>query len=94
MPTKASEYMVSGTPILLYAPKETAISKFFLQHDCGCCVTERSSIGIINALNLLFNDEDYRRRISQNAHKLAAEKFDQEKVRGEFQQFLADLSQK
>jgi glycosyltransferase involved in cell wall biosynthesis len=94
MPTKASEYMVSGTPILLYAPKETAISKFFLQHDCGCCVTERSSIEIINALNMLFNDEDYRRRISQNAHKLAAEKFDQEKVRGEFQQFLADLSQK
>ena len=28
IPTKASEYMISGTPIIVFAPKETAISKF------------------------------------------------------------------
>jgi glycosyltransferase involved in cell wall biosynthesis len=94
MPTKASEYMISGTPVLLYAPKETAISKFFMQNDCGCYVTERSSIEIINALNLLINDENYRKKISRNAITVAIEKFDQEKVRKEFQLLLMDISQK
>jgi len=93
MPTKASEYMISGTPVLLYAPKQTAISKFFMQNDCGCCVTERSAVAIIKALDLLINNEDYRRKISQNAVTLATEKFDQEKVRKEFQGFLMNISQ-
>ncbi|HEY5124787.1 MAG TPA: glycosyltransferase family 4 protein, partial [Ignavibacteria bacterium] len=94
MPTKASEYMISGTPVLLYAPKETAISKVFKQHDCGCCVTERSSVEIINALNFLINDKNYRKKISQNAITLATGKFDQQKVRTEFQRLLMDISQK
>jgi glycosyltransferase involved in cell wall biosynthesis len=94
MPTKASEYMISGTPVLLYAPRETAISKFFIQNDCGCCVTERSSIEIINALKLLINDENYRKKISQNAMSVAAEKFDQKKVSTEFQRLLMDISKK
>ena len=94
MPTKASEYMISGTPVLLYAPGETAISKFFVQNDCGCCVNERSPVKIINALNQLINDENYRKKISQNAINLAIEKFDQEKVRKEFQRLLMDISQK
>jgi len=94
MPTKSSEYMISGTPIFLYAPKETAISKFFIQNDCGCCVTERSPVEIKKALNLLINDKDYRKRISQNAVNMAIDKFDQEKVRKKFQQLLIDISQK
>ena len=30
MPTKASEYMISGTPVLVYSHGETAVSKFFM----------------------------------------------------------------
>jgi glycosyltransferase involved in cell wall biosynthesis len=94
MPTKASEYMISGTPVLLYAPKETAISKFFMKNDCGCCVTEPNSAEIRNALDHLIRDENYRRRLGQNAVALALKKFDQDKVRNEFQRFLTDLSDK
>jgi glycosyltransferase involved in cell wall biosynthesis len=94
MPTKASEYMISGTPVLLYAPKETAISKFFMKNHCGCCVTERSSVELRNALDHLINDENYRSELGQNAVALAMDKFDQVKVRNEFQQFLIDVSHK
>lgn len=94
MPTKASEYMISGTPVLLYAPKETAISKFFMKNDCGCCVTERSSVELRNALDHLIKDENYRKNIGRNAVALALEKFDQDKVRNEFQRFLMDVSHK
>lgn len=94
MPTKVSEYMISGTPVLLYAPKETAISKFFTSNDCGCCVNDRCNTEIIKALRLLINDEDYRKRISHNAVSLAVEKFDIKKVREKFQQFLTEISKK
>lgn len=94
MPTKVSEYLISGTPVLLYAPKETAISKFFIRNDCGCCVNDRSSVEIINALELLINDENYRKKIGNKAVTLATEKFDKEKVRKKFQKFLTDISQK
>jgi glycosyltransferase involved in cell wall biosynthesis len=94
MPTKASEYMISGTPVFLYAPGETAVSKFFAQNDCGCCVNERSPDKIIGALNQLINDENYRKKISRNAINLAIEKFDQEKVRKEFQRLLKNISRK
>jgi len=92
MPTKASEYMISGTPVLLYAPKETAISTFFMKNECGCCVLERSSVELRNALDHLINDENYRRKLGQNAVALAMDKFDQVKVRNEFQRLLIDIS--
>ncbi len=39
IPTKASEYMMSGTPIIVFAPAETAISKFCAENDCAYCLT-------------------------------------------------------
>jgi len=50
IPTKASEYMASGTPILVYAPKETAISQFCFENECGCCVTEHNPVQLKNAI--------------------------------------------
>ncbi|MBN1183559.1 MAG: hypothetical protein JXB49_14815 [Bacteroidales bacterium] len=94
MPTKASEYMISGTPILLYAPAEAAISKFFIKNNCGCCITKRNTVEITNALNLLLNDENYRKNIGQNARALAIQKFDKEIVRTKFQHLLKGISQK
>lgn len=93
MPTKVSEYMISGTPILLYAPEETAISKFFLQNKCGFCVTERNTAKVTDALNTLIYNQDYRKMISNAAVKLAHDKFDKEKVRKEFQRLLNETKQ-
>lgn len=35
MLTKASEYMISGTPIFCFAPKEIAVSEYLLAHDAA-----------------------------------------------------------
>ena len=91
LPTKASEYMISGTPILVFAPKETAISKFCSDNECGYCVVERSKKEIKEAIQFLINNEDYRIKISQNAVRLAKELFDADKVRNRFQQLLMNL---
>jgi len=91
MPTKASEYMISGTPVLVYAPDESAVSKIFNQNECGYCINKQGSEGIIRAIRFLISNEEYRKKISRNAVLLAKEKFDAQKVRKEFQKLLINL---
>ena len=43
MPTKASEYMVSGTPILLYSSIETAVTKHALKYNWAYVVSEKNT---------------------------------------------------
>jgi glycosyltransferase involved in cell wall biosynthesis len=91
MPTKASEYMISGTPVLVYASDETAVSKFFMEHDCGYCLTTQNTEEIVKAIRFMIENEDYREKISQNALEIAKENFSSEKVRNKFQGLLKNL---
>jgi len=91
MPTKASEYMISGTPILVYSPEETAVSQFFARNECGMCVTNHDKGELTNAIKFLIDNEEYRKKISNNAVNLAIEKFDAIKVREEFQNLINNL---
>ena len=91
MPTKVSEYMISGTPVLVYAPENTAVSKFFSQHNCGICITSQSSEEITKAIQFLIENKDFRQEISNNAVNLAKEKFDVLKVRNDFQYLLKSI---
>jgi len=88
MPTKASEYMISGTPILVYSPEESAVSKFFTQNECGLCVTKHDNEVLANAFKFLIDNKGYREKISKNAVHYALEKFDAQKVRYEFQHLI------
>lgn len=91
MPTKASEYMISGTPVMVYTPDIVAVSKFFSRNECGYCITKESKDEIINGIRYLINNEEYRKKISFNAVNLAKERFDAIKVRAEFQKLIINL---
>ncbi|HEY5124540.1 MAG TPA: glycosyltransferase [Ignavibacteria bacterium] len=91
MPTKASEYMISGSPVLVYASDQTAVSKFFRLNKCGFCVTKKDLKELQTAIQFLIQNEEYRKTVSRNAVNLAKEKFDSKKVRKEFQEFLAAI---
>lgn len=88
MPTKASEYMISGTPILVYSDSETAVSRFFKDNNCGCCVTERHPGKLKDAIKIIIEDEKYRQEISTKAFMIASELFDAETVRANFRKLL------
>ena len=88
MPTKASEYMISGTPIFVYASEETALVKFFQNHKCGHCVTVRDAGKIEESIRRLIIDIDYRKALSETAVNLALMRFDANKVRNEFQALI------
>jgi len=80
--------MISGTPILVYSPEETAVSKFFIQNECGLCVTKHDRHDLTDAFKYLFDNKDYREKISRNAVHYAMDKFDAKKVRNEFQRLI------
>jgi glycosyltransferase involved in cell wall biosynthesis len=88
MPTKASEYMISGTPILVYSAEETAVTRFFKKNNCGLCVIRRDKDELVNAILTLINDTAYRQEIGNNAVQTALERFDAVRVREEFRNII------
>jgi glycosyltransferase involved in cell wall biosynthesis len=88
MPTKASEYMMSGTPVLVYSHYDTAVSRFFSTYGCGHCVTEHNPDTLLNAIKELIFNEEYRANLGTNAVKIASKLFDGDKIREEFRQLI------
>jgi glycosyltransferase involved in cell wall biosynthesis len=88
IPTKVSEYMLSGIPILVMAPKESAVTQFFLYHGCGLCTTSTEESELKRVLNALIQNTEFRVSICKKAYNTAVEKFDSDKVRHEFQALL------
>lgn len=88
MPTKASEYLISGTPVLLYSPKEAAVSLFCQMHECALCVNEESEDALAKAIVFLVSNTEYRKRISENAVRVATDLFDADVVRPRFHNML------
>ncbi len=91
MPTKASEYMISGTPVLVYSHFETAVSQFFMENNCGCCVTEQSKKHLASSISKLICDTDYRKTLGTNAIRIATDLFNGERIRTEFRTLINEL---
>lgn len=91
IPTKASEYMMSGTPIIVFAPAETAISKFCTENDCAYCLTRPEKNEILTAIQFIMEHENFRKRWTKNAVEIASKLFEATLVRENFQTMLAGL---
>ncbi len=71
MPTKAPEYMMSGTPIILFAPEETAVVKYCQMYDCAKIITENNNDIISRKIIEVLNNKSEREQIGMNAKKIA-----------------------
>lgn len=91
MPTKISEYLISGTPVLVYAPGETAVSRFVSENECGYCVTDQRTESITDAIHFLISNDEFRKQLSHNAVRIAKELFDAKKVRFFFKKLLITI---
>ncbi|HET8725896.1 MAG TPA: hypothetical protein VFO41_00165 [Alphaproteobacteria bacterium] len=70
-PGKMGEYLASSRPILVHAPDDSFVSRFFRRHDCGTVVDKRDPMAMIEALGEL-SAPGVDHRIAQ-ARSLAAE---------------------
>lgn len=83
-PTKVSEYMISGTPILVYGDRQTAITKYALKDKWGYVVFEKNKTSLVNAITDLCNNTELRKQLATTAQKIAVEKEDSIIIREAF----------
>lgn len=92
MPTKASEYMICGTPVLIFAPEDTALVTYAKAHKWAQVVTKNTVEALQNGLLELINNEELRKGFSKAAIKLAEDRHDANKVRKQFREELSELA--
>ena len=83
-PTKVSEYMVSGTPVLVYGDVQTGLTKYALKEKWAYVVTENKKEKLVKAINDLFNNEDLRKQLGSHAQGIALAREDANIVKDEF----------
>lgn len=94
MPTKASEFMISGTPILIFAPEETAIVKYANKYNWAKVVTENNWTKMVDALKTLILHENERKMIAQNAIEVAEKNHDASQITKKFRDVICSLADK
>ena len=88
MSTKVSEYMASGTPILVYAPEETAVVKYARSEKWGSVVSQRNKTLLKQMIIQLIQTPDLRESLGSQARNLASQNHDAVKVREQFRRVL------
>lgn len=84
MPTKVPEYLVSGVPILLYAPQAIAQIEYAQRYGWGLTVTQRTPALLDAALQRIVDDLSLRRELVRRARTTAAARHDATTVRTAF----------
>ena len=91
MPTKVSEYMASGTPVLVVGPEDTALLRYAQQGWASVC-TKSDIASISEAILKLKNSIQLRKSISAKAKEFAFSNHDQRVTVNRFRnQILAIL---
>jgi hypothetical protein len=80
--------MISGVPILLFAPFNTALYNYFETHGAGLLICENDEALFETSILKLWKDIDFRKRISSNAVKQALQDSDAKVVRENFRRYL------
>ncbi len=91
MPTKAPEYMISGTPILVFAPEVTAIVKYAKKNGWAYTVTENNSDSLATSLECLILHKPIRCEIAENAKKTAENNHSSLVIRSNFEAAITSL---
>lgn len=91
MPTKAPEYMISGTPILIFAPQVTAIVKYAQKSGWAKVVTENRSSELAKAIKFLIKNKSARETIASNAKIIAEKSYDLNIVSNRFKEAVSSI---
>ncbi len=94
MPTKSSEYMISGTPVMVYADKRTALAKYAINDKWAYVVTENDKTVLTNAITELYSNISLRKELAETAKRVAMKNDDDKIIREKFRQafILNDVS--
>ncbi len=86
--TKITEYMISGTPVLVYADSSTSLTKYASKGEWAYIVDKRDKQSIIDAFRELYSNMSLREKFGCKAREIAIEREDSRIVREEFRKHL------
>jgi glycosyltransferase involved in cell wall biosynthesis len=86
MPTKAAEFMISGTPVLLFCPEDIALYEHATLNKWAYVISSNDRDVLKKGILELMNDEELRKRLSNTAKNYAIEHFDGNVVRTNFRE--------
>lgn len=70
-PSKVGEFLAAGTPVLVHAPADSFISRYFRDHECGLVIDRDDPKLLAGAIERLLSDDDLRQRLTANAWQRA-----------------------
>jgi len=94
MPTKAPEYMASGTPIIVFSPQDTALVQYAEKYNWAAVVTDNRIEELSEKIKQLFLDKSLREQIAATAKNIAETRHNSELVTREFQQMILAIVKK
>lgn len=94
MPTKTPEYMVSGSPVLVYAPPGLALTEYAQEFQWGHVVVNQGKEPLKRALLQLMSDQSLREQLGRRAQELAIDLHDAMRVRDGFRLALSEVTSK
>jgi len=68
-PGKLTTYLISGKPILIHAPRNTALTNYTKSNNFACVVAEESKEGLQQAIRKIVSDINYSQSLINNAKK-------------------------
>ena len=89
--TKAHLYMMSGRPIIVYAPSYSGIVDYAKRDKWAYVVEERNMDSLVIALRSLIHDNNLKIQLIETAHDVSIKNHDQKKVRQKFLQALQSI---
>ncbi len=92
LPTKAPAYMISGTPILVYAPGDVATARYAAREGWGYVVASQGEKPLLLALRTLMQNESLREQLGRRAQQVALARHDASVVRPAFWATLVHAS--
>ncbi len=84
LPTKTADYLASGVPVLVHAPPYATITHLASSEGWADVVDEPSIERLATALRRLANDKSLRKRLVENALRIARARYDLATRRAEF----------
>lgn len=89
--TKTSEYMISGVPIILFAPKEVALASYAIANKCMISANSNDVVELEEVIVNAINNINKRELYGKNAIAVAKSDSDAQVVRAKFRQLLSGI---
>ena len=91
MPTKVPEYMITGTPIIIFSPGETAIVKYSKRFDFAEVVIENDATLLRDTIMYLIINKERRIQISEKAKHIAEDSYNSIDIRKKFKEAIISI---